>query len=71
MGTLVEPRKKVGGWLIALIIWLGLWVPQGVCDEVMDPDRFFKALSAQYGGRFELIHGGCTALLWFTAIAGA
>ena len=62
----LQSDKKVGGWLIALIVWLGLWVPAGTQGDVEQCDKLFGYLHGH-----DFVHDCVTYLMWSAAIAGA
>jgi len=64
---LQPPNKTVGGWLIALILWFGFWIPAGVQGGTATIQKFFSPVVDQYPA-LTTLSSICTLLLWTAAI---
>jgi hypothetical protein len=65
--TLQTPKKPVGGWLIALILWFGFYTPDGLPENTANISKMFDP----YADQLPILHtisSICILLLWSTAI---
>jgi hypothetical protein len=64
---LQQPNKKVGGWLIVLILWFAFWMPTGFQRDAVTMEKFFAPIADQHPG-LNTLSSICTCLLWSAAI---
>jgi hypothetical protein len=64
---LQQSNKKVGGWLILLILWFALWIPAGVQGDTATIGKFFAPVIDQHPA-LGTLSSICILLLWTSAI---